>query len=270
MRKRVAPSAGPGGPPSAPSRGRSVGGVLFSQRRARLWPRRSGEEDRHPRRGRLPRGRGRLQGQARDPPAVPRFLDAGKAPRRVRGGDRGQPRKRAAHLSRRRGRSPVRARALAIGGAGEVVEWATHMRRFDENATLDKIAERGGLTSRIRAQARACDPPLARTRAHARRREGDAIARDLSRSERSRLRRAARSVRSRASGGAGARGARSARRRPAAARRARRSAATSAAATAICTCATSRSSTASRCCSTRSNSIPTSPPATFSTISPSR
>ena len=39
--------------------------------------------------------------------------------------------------------------ALAIGGAGDVVEWATHMRRFDENATLDKIAERGELTPDI-------------------------------------------------------------------------------------------------------------------------
>jgi hypothetical protein len=39
--------------------------------------------------------------------------------------------------------------ALAIGGAGVVVEWATHMRRFDENATLDKITERGELTPDI-------------------------------------------------------------------------------------------------------------------------
>jgi len=36
--------------------------------------------------------------------------------------------------------------ALAIGGLGQIVEWSTHMRRFDENATLDKIAERGALT----------------------------------------------------------------------------------------------------------------------------
>lgn len=45
---------------------------------------------------------------------------------------------------------------LAIGGAGEAVEWATHMRRFDENATLDKVAERGGLTPElVRKLARA-------------------------------------------------------------------------------------------------------------------
>ncbi len=37
-------------------------------------------------------------------------------------------------------------RKFAFGGAGEIVDWATHMRRFDENATLDRIAERGGLT----------------------------------------------------------------------------------------------------------------------------
>jgi len=36
-----------------------------------------------------------------------------------------------------------RGGALAIGGEGEVVEWTTHMRRFDDNATLDRVAERG-------------------------------------------------------------------------------------------------------------------------------
>jgi uncharacterized protein len=34
---------------------------------------------------------------------------------------------------------------LAIGGKGEAVEWAVDMRRFDENATLDRLAERGAL-----------------------------------------------------------------------------------------------------------------------------
>ena len=38
---------------------------------------------------------------------------------------------------------------LAIGGDGEVVEWATHMRRFDENATLDRVAERGALSPEL-------------------------------------------------------------------------------------------------------------------------
>ena len=30
--------------------------------------------------------------------------------------------------------------ALAIGGAGEPVEWAVEMRRFDETQTLDHLA----------------------------------------------------------------------------------------------------------------------------------
>ncbi len=34
---------------------------------------------------------------------------------------------------------------LRIGGNGKVVEWAVHMRRFDENHTLDRVAERGEL-----------------------------------------------------------------------------------------------------------------------------
>ena len=38
---------------------------------------------------------------------------------------------------------------FAIGGEGEIVEWAVHMRRFDENATLDHIAEREGVSDAI-------------------------------------------------------------------------------------------------------------------------
>lgn len=34
---------------------------------------------------------------------------------------------------------------LHLGGAGEIVEWVVHMRRFDENATLDRLADRGAL-----------------------------------------------------------------------------------------------------------------------------
>ncbi|QIB34237.1 AAA family ATPase [Ancylobacter pratisalsi] len=50
--------------------------------------------------------------------------------------------------------------ALHLGGEGapgsEIVEWAVHMRRFDENATLDRIADAGGLTpARIDALAKA-------------------------------------------------------------------------------------------------------------------
>ena len=44
----------------------------------------------------------------------------------------------------------VRAReTLAIGGAGEPVEWAVHMRRFDETATLDRIADRGEISDAV-------------------------------------------------------------------------------------------------------------------------
>jgi hypothetical protein len=57
---------------------------------------------------------------------------------------------------------------LAVGGEGKVVEWATHMRRFDEDGTLDKLAERGELSDALIAKlscvlhqahehARACD-----------------------------------------------------------------------------------------------------------------
>lgn len=42
-----------------------------------------------------------------------------------------------------------RGAGLAIGGEGEVVEWTTHMRRFDENATLDRVAERGALSPEL-------------------------------------------------------------------------------------------------------------------------
>ncbi|MFT0860722.1 AAA family ATPase [Ancylobacter sp. G4_0304] len=35
---------------------------------------------------------------------------------------------------------------LALGGAGEPVEWAVHMRRFDEEMTFDRLAARGELT----------------------------------------------------------------------------------------------------------------------------
>lgn len=34
---------------------------------------------------------------------------------------------------------------LRLGGNGQVIEWAVHLRRFDENATLDRLATRGSL-----------------------------------------------------------------------------------------------------------------------------
>ena len=38
---------------------------------------------------------------------------------------------------------------LALGGAGEAVEWAVEMTRFDEGSTLDRLAERGELTDNL-------------------------------------------------------------------------------------------------------------------------
>jgi len=42
-----------------------------------------------------------------------------------------------------------RGQTFALGGDGEIVEWAVHMRRFDEDATLDRIADRGGVSDAI-------------------------------------------------------------------------------------------------------------------------
>jgi aminoglycoside phosphotransferase family enzyme/predicted kinase len=35
---------------------------------------------------------------------------------------------------------------LHLGGPGDVVEWAVHLQRFDENQTLDRVAARGALS----------------------------------------------------------------------------------------------------------------------------
>ncbi len=39
--------------------------------------------------------------------------------------------------------------ALTLGGDGEPIEWAVHMRRFDETKTLDLIAEKQGLPQEL-------------------------------------------------------------------------------------------------------------------------
>jgi aminoglycoside phosphotransferase family enzyme/predicted kinase len=47
-----------------------------------------------------------------------------------------------------RGVVPIVRRAdggLSLGGEGDIVEWALEMRRFDENATFDHIADAGGI-----------------------------------------------------------------------------------------------------------------------------
>ncbi len=41
------------------------------------------------------------------------------------------------------------ADGLHLGGAGEIVEWMVHMRRFDEDATLDRLADRGALDAAL-------------------------------------------------------------------------------------------------------------------------
>jgi aminoglycoside phosphotransferase family enzyme/predicted kinase len=42
--------------------------------------------------------------------------------------------------------------ALAVDGAGEPVEWAVEMARFEEDGTLDRLAERGKLDERLLAE----------------------------------------------------------------------------------------------------------------------
>lgn len=39
--------------------------------------------------------------------------------------------------------------SFGLGGSGEVVEWAVHLRRFDESQTLDRVAEQGGLDAQV-------------------------------------------------------------------------------------------------------------------------
>ena len=39
--------------------------------------------------------------------------------------------------------------ALHLGGSGEVIEWAVHLRRFDENATLDRLATNGPFNAEL-------------------------------------------------------------------------------------------------------------------------
>ena len=63
---------------------------------------------------------------------------------------------------------------FTLGGRGETVDWLVRMRRFDEESTLDRLAERGELTLAIidrlaraliaahgRAEAKPVDPALA-------------------------------------------------------------------------------------------------------------
>ncbi len=42
--------------------------------------------------------------------------------------------------------------ALHLGGDGTIVEWAVHMKRFDESLTLDLVADRGEITPQLIAE----------------------------------------------------------------------------------------------------------------------
>ena len=60
--------------------------------------------------------------------------------------------------------------SLKLGGKGEIVEWTTRMRRFDENATLDRLAEREGISDPLADRL-----ALAIRAAHARAPQRDAV-----------------------------------------------------------------------------------------------
>jgi hypothetical protein len=146
MTKRVAPSAGPGGPPAAPLEGdQSAVFSFLAQGRAYGL---AGPVKRIDTQGAAVFLAGEDVYKVRRAIRLP-FLDFSTLEKRRAACE--------AEIEVNRENAPRiyldvvavtrQGDALAIGGAGEVVEWATHMRRFDENATLDKIAERGGLTS---------------------------------------------------------------------------------------------------------------------------
>ena len=55
---------------------------------------------------------------------------------------------------------------LRLGSGGTIIEWAVHMRRFDENQTLDRLAERHELNSEIMARLACAVAALAPVRAN--------------------------------------------------------------------------------------------------------
>jgi aminoglycoside phosphotransferase family enzyme len=70
------------------------------------------------------------------------------------------------------------ASGLALGGAGDIVEWAVHMRRFDENATLDRLADRQALSADLIAKLAFA---ILHSHERAPRRDGEAAAQALGR-----------------------------------------------------------------------------------------
>ncbi|MGD1036787.1 MAG: AAA family ATPase [Roseiarcus sp.] len=148
MRKRVAPSAGPGGPPSPSLEGdQSAAFSFLGDARTHAVP---GPVKRIDTQGAVVFLAGDDVYKVRRAIRLP-FLDFSTLEKRRAACE--------AEIEVNRENAPRiylgvvavtrQGESLAIGGAGEVVEWATHMRRFDENATLDKIAERGGLTPEL-------------------------------------------------------------------------------------------------------------------------
>ena len=124
--------------------------------------------------------------------------------------------------------------ALAIGGAGEPVEWAVEMRRFDETQTLDHLADARRIDG---ALADALGRAVARAHAAAPVVDGRRLcrcARRDHRAERCRAARGARTVSAASGERADAGDARRVRARAAAAGRARARRAGARAATAIC------------------------------------
>ena len=98
----------------------------------------------------VPRRRARAQGQARGALSVSRLFDARQAQGRLRGRARGQPAVRARDLSPRRA-DHARGRTDGSRSAATAtpVEWAVEMRRFDENATLDHLADAGKIDATL-------------------------------------------------------------------------------------------------------------------------
>jgi hypothetical protein len=92
---------------------------------------------RHHQCGRVSRRSRRLQGQAGGQIPVHGSVDTRQGAPRLRGGDRVN---RADAPGVCLAALPITRKGdtLEIGGTGEIVEWLTHMRRFDENATLDR------------------------------------------------------------------------------------------------------------------------------------
>jgi aminoglycoside phosphotransferase family enzyme/cytidylate kinase len=176
MRKRVAPSAGPGGPPSTPLEGdqSAVFSFLSDPRAYGL----AGPVKRIDTQGAAVFLAGEDVYKVKRAIRLP-FLDFSTLEKRRAACEAEIEVNRENAPSVYLGVAPIARQggSLEIGGAGEAVEWATHMRRFDENATLDRIAERGALTSElVRKLAQAIH--LSHERAP--RRDGERATRSLS------------------------------------------------------------------------------------------